>query len=115
MGVSVCVSVSVSDSPLKKLWRVESDDEAGVNLSRLEYDAVQSFEHHVTPDSKNKTTLCELLHMALGGDTFSSVFFLRADLLWQAKYFIFLWPLMTFRKCLVYKTSMSLLCLYSTT
>lgn len=49
----------------------ESYDAASVNLSGLKYDAAESFEHHVTTDLKNKTTLCGLLHMALGGDTFS--------------------------------------------
>lgn len=60
----------------------ESYDEADVNFSRLECDAVESFEHHVTPDSENKTTLCGLLHMALGADTFSCFCLLHADLLW---------------------------------
>lgn len=51
----------------------ESYDAASVNYSGLECDAVESFEHHVMPDAPNKTTLCGLLLMALGGsDTFSS-------------------------------------------
>lgn len=67
-GCGLCVFVCFTGEAVE----AESYDAASMNFFGLECDTVESFEHHVMPNVKNKTTLFGLLHMALGGDTFSS-------------------------------------------